>query len=122
VEPVLLHGKVGACLARQELAIDNPDILEAIAFHITGGSNIGSLAQLVFIADFIEPGRRFEAARSLREMAPRISPEELLLRVYNYTIAYVLKKGYLIHPNSIAGRNELIKKGIKVSEDSWNKC
>lgn len=110
-EPLLLHGLVASQIARRELGIVDPDILEAIAYHITGGPGLAPLAHLIFIADFIEPGRVYEVSRRLREEAFSLPPRELLLRVYNQTIAFVIANGYLIHPLSIAGRNELILKG-----------
>ena len=111
-EPILLHGFVGAAIVKQELNIIDPMILEAIAYHITGAAHISPLAQLIFIADFIEPGRQFERARILREEAFSLKPDQLLLKVYNYTINYVVNQGYLIHPLSIEGRNEIIMKGV----------
>jgi predicted HD superfamily hydrolase involved in NAD metabolism len=112
-EPLLLHGFVAAAMVEERFRETEPSVLEAISFHITGAPGVSSLARLIFIADFIEPGRMNEQARILREMAPKIDPEELLLKVYNRTIIYVLNHGYLIHPRSILGRNELIQKGVK---------
>jgi predicted HD superfamily hydrolase involved in NAD metabolism len=111
-EPILLHGVVAAVLARQELAIDHPDILEAISLHITGGPGVCALTKLIYIADFIEPGRLYPDATILREVALEIDAEQLLLRVYNRTLDFLVRKNYLIHPRGIAGRNELIMKGI----------
>lgn len=113
-EPILLHGSVGAILAKTDLSIEDPSIIEAISFHITGGPNLTSLSHLIFIADFIEPGRKFERARILREEAEILEPDQILFRIYNETIAYVLNRGYLIHPNSIAGRNEILLKGVNL--------
>jgi predicted HD superfamily hydrolase involved in NAD metabolism len=111
-EPVLLHGSVAAALTRTELGIDNPDVLEAISFHITGGPGVSALAKLIYIADFIEPGRAYQVAGILREEALQIEPEQLLLKVYDRTLDFLVRKSYLIHPRGIAGRNELIMKGI----------
>jgi predicted HD superfamily hydrolase involved in NAD metabolism len=113
LEPLLLHGFVAASLAKSELGIEHPDILEAISYHITGIPQATALTRLIFISDFIEPGRAYEAAGNLRTEAFRIAPEQLLLKVYNYTITFVVNKGYLIHPRSIDGRNELVMKGVK---------
>lgn len=112
-EPLLLHGAVGAGLAHRELGIDNPVILEAITYHITGAAGVGPLARLIFIGDFIEPGRTFEQARILRDEADKLSPDQLLLMVYNRTITYVINRNYLLHPRSLEGRNELIRKTIR---------
>jgi predicted HD superfamily hydrolase involved in NAD metabolism len=114
-EPVLLHGFVGASFLSSQFAMDDPEILEAVSFHITGGKGIGKLAQLIFVADFLEPGRTFEAAVRLRENISRLTPEQILLRVYQRTIHYVVDQHYLIHPRSIGGWNELIRKGVTES-------
>ncbi|HBE77425.1 MAG TPA: phosphohydrolase [Firmicutes bacterium] len=111
-EPILLHGAVAAALVRAELGIDRPDILEAITLHITGGPGISNLTKVVYIADFIEPGRAFPAAVTLREESLYITPELLLLKVYNRTLNFLVARNYLIHPLGNAGRNELIMKGI----------
>jgi predicted HD superfamily hydrolase involved in NAD metabolism len=115
-EPLLLHGRVGAALISFDLSVNEPEILEAISYHITGGPAIGKLAQLIFVADFVEPGRAFEAAARLRESIPRLTPEQILLKVYRRTIQYVIDQYYMVHPRSIQGWNELIKKGVTDSD------
>lgn len=112
VEPLLLHGSVAAELARTKLGITQVDVLEAITYHITGIPKASALTRLIFVADFIEPGRKNEVAIALRKEALQIAPELLLLKVYNRTITYVINKGYIIHPRSIFGRNELVMKGV----------
>lgn len=108
-EPVLLHGPVASALVRDELQIGDPEILEAIAFHITGGPGLNPLAQLVFVADLIEPGRTFPMAEQLRQAAFTLPPGQLVLQVYNHTIEYLIRQGYLIHPKTVAGRNEYLR-------------
>ncbi len=57
--PFLLHGKAGACLAEEKYGIQNkPEILNAIRYHTTGRENMSLLEKIVFVADYIEPGRR----------------------------------------------------------------
>lgn len=55
--PFLLHAKLGAYLAKTEYEINNPDILSAITWHTTGKPNMTELEQIIYIADYIEPGR-----------------------------------------------------------------
>lgn len=63
--PMLLHGPVAAEECRAELGIDDEDIYEAIYWHTTGRPQWGRTGQLLFLADFSEPTRRFpEAARA----------------------------------------------------------
>lgn len=55
--PALLHSKAGSILARTKYGVEDPDILEAIRYHTTGKPDMSMLEKIVFIADYIEPGR-----------------------------------------------------------------
>ncbi|MCM1543350.1 MAG: bis(5'-nucleosyl)-tetraphosphatase (symmetrical) YqeK [Blautia sp.] len=55
--PFLLHAKVGAYLARKRYGIKDQDILNAIRYHTTGRPGMSLLEKIVFIADYMEPGR-----------------------------------------------------------------
>ena len=57
--PVLLHGRAGSVLLRDIFGIEDLEILDAVASHVTGRPHMGSLAKIVFVADFLEPGRGF---------------------------------------------------------------
>lgn len=56
--PYLLHGKVGAHIAKTKFDINDEDILQAITWHTTGRPNMSLLEKIIFIADYIEPSRR----------------------------------------------------------------
>ena len=53
----LLHTKAGYCVAKNKYEVYDEDILSAIRFHTTGTSDMTLLEKIIFIADFIEPGR-----------------------------------------------------------------
>jgi len=55
--PSLLHAKLGAFLAAKKYNIKDRDILNAIASHTTGRPQMSLLEKIVYIADYIEPGR-----------------------------------------------------------------
>lgn len=56
--PNLLHAKVGSAIAKKEYAIDDSEILQAIASHTTGRPDMSTLEKIIFIADYIEPNRK----------------------------------------------------------------
>jgi 2-amino-4-hydroxy-6-hydroxymethyldihydropteridine diphosphokinase len=58
----LLHGPAAAERLRQEGVTDEP-LLRAIAYHTIGHPQLDRLGRALFIADYIEPGRRFDTAR-----------------------------------------------------------
>ena len=55
--PFLLHAKAGAYLAEHKYGIRDEDILNAVRYHTTGRPGMSVLEKIVFIADYIEPGR-----------------------------------------------------------------
>ncbi len=55
--PHLLHGKVGAYYAKEKYSINDEQIAHAIAVHTTGCPAMNLLDKIIFVADYIEPGR-----------------------------------------------------------------
>ena len=55
--PFLLHAKLGAYLAETIYEVKDPEILHAIKVHTTGAADMSVLDKIIYIADFIEPGR-----------------------------------------------------------------
>ena len=55
--PGLLHAKLGAAIAKDVYHIDNPSILQAIKRHTTGAPEMSLLDKIIYVADYIEPGR-----------------------------------------------------------------
>ena len=53
----LLHAKAGAILAKVEYDIEDLDVIHAIAVHTTGEQEMSTLDKIIYIADYIEPGR-----------------------------------------------------------------
>ncbi len=96
--PFLLHGKVGAFLAKEEYGIEDQDILNAIMNHTTGRPGMSLLEKIVFIADYIEPGRK-QAPNlpEIRKMA-FVNLEQTLIKVLEDTLSYVKEKEDDIDP------------------------
>ena len=55
--PELLHAKAGAALAQLKYGVDDPEILDAIYYHTTGKPQMDPISLIIFISDYIEPGR-----------------------------------------------------------------
>lgn len=56
--PFLLHAKAGKYLAQKKFHIEDEDILNAILYHTTGRPGMSILERIIYIADYIEPGRK----------------------------------------------------------------
>ena len=55
--PFLIHSKLGAVYAKEKYGIIDDEILSSIRFHTTGKPDMTMLEKIIFIADYIEPGR-----------------------------------------------------------------
>lgn len=54
----LLHAKLGAFLAKSKYGIEEEEVLHAISVHTTGCPDMSLLDKVLYIADYIEPGRK----------------------------------------------------------------
>jgi HD superfamily phosphohydrolase YqeK len=88
----LLHGPAAAARLRED-GVDDEPLLLAITWHTTGHPDLDRLGRCLYIADFIEPGRRHEPARlaGMRERMP--ADEDVVLRdVLQMRIAHLLRE------------------------------
>lgn len=104
IQPGLLHGVIGEYIARQEYGITDPEILDAIRWHTTGRAAMSVLEKIIYIADYIEPGRSFEGIDAMRNEAFR-DLDRCIVLCAESTIRYVMDKGYLLHPKTVETRN-----------------
>jgi len=104
LQPKLLHGQIGAHLARELFGIECPQILAAIADHTMGRPGMDKLSTIVFVADYIEDMRNFEGVDEIRKAADE-SLEKAVLAGIDTTIRHVVDKGFLLHPQTVATRN-----------------
>lgn len=108
LQPGLLHGVIGEHLAREEYGITDPEILSAIRWHTTGRPGMSLLEKIIYIADYIEPGRGFAGVEAMREAAFR-DLDRCIVLCAESTIRYVLEHGYLLHPKTVETRNYSLK-------------
>ena len=106
--PGILHAPLGAVLAKRIFGIDDEEILDAVRFHTTGRANMSILEKIIYIADFIEPGRCYEEAEKVRELAFNDLDSAALLES-NFVIKFTVDKMRALHPDTIHARNYLLK-------------
>ncbi|MCL2705746.1 MAG: bis(5'-nucleosyl)-tetraphosphatase (symmetrical) YqeK [Spirochaetaceae bacterium] len=90
-EPELLHGRAGAIIAQELFDIDDREIIEAIQFHTTGSIGMGDLAKIIFIADYIEPHRKYITKEYVKNLFGR-PLNEMFEVVLKSVIDYLAKK------------------------------
>lgn len=64
--PQLWHGVAAACWAANEAELHAGDVLEAVAHHTTGNPGLSPVGLIIFIADYVEPGRGCAGVPELR--------------------------------------------------------
>jgi len=69
--PTLLHARLGAAIARERFGVEDPEVLSAIAKHTTGAGEMSPLDCVVYLADSLEPGRKFAERENLLQLALR---------------------------------------------------
>jgi len=113
--PALIHSILGVYVAKEEYGVYDEDILNAIYWHTTGRAGMTLLEKIIFVADFIEPGRNFDMAKKAREHAYEDLDRSILI-CSDSTIMYLVDKGKIIHPYTLETRNDAIltlnRKGI----------
>jgi predicted HD superfamily hydrolase involved in NAD metabolism len=103
----LWHAPVGAWLVETEVGITDGEILDAIRYHTSGRPNMSTLEKVIYLADYIEPGRHFPGVEEVRELAKKSLTEALIASVKN-TIIFLLKKNQPVFPDTIHTYNHLI--------------
>lgn len=99
--PYLLHAKVGSFLAMEEYGVKDSDVIHAILNHTTGRPGMSLLEKIVYIADYIEPGRK--QAPNLTEIRRQafIDIDRALLMILEDTLNYLQSSGSAFDPMTL---------------------
>lgn len=103
----LWHAPVGAAVARKKFGIKDENILNAIRYHTSGRPAMSKLEKIIFLADYIEPGRRFKEVEEVRRVAEN-NLNQAVLRALDNTIVYLIKQSQKIYPLTLDTRNDLL--------------
>ncbi len=94
----LSHAPLGAFLLETQYGMDHPDVLSAVAYHPTGHPDLTPIGWLVYIADYLEPGRTYIPNRDMLIEEASNDPLTGLRLITNLRISMVLQKGKKVHP------------------------
>lgn len=103
----LWHAPVGAYLVQKEVGIVDEDILDAIKYHTSGREGMTILEKIIYLADYIEPGRHFPGVEEVRALA-EISLDGALVKAMQNTILFLMKKGQPVFPATFFTYNDLV--------------
>ncbi|HFJ8968264.1 TPA: bis(5'-nucleosyl)-tetraphosphatase (symmetrical) YqeK [Enterococcus faecium] len=103
------HGLVGASFVERELGITDAEILHAIRVHTTGAAKMSLLDKIIYVADYIEPGRDFPGVQDARAIAWADLDEAVAFET-KHTLAHLLAQEQQIYPKTIETYNYWVAK------------
>ncbi len=106
IEPQLLHGPVGAFVARRDYPRITDDIFNAIYYHTTGRAGMSNLEKIIYVADIIEPNREFPGVETLRSLIGK-TLDMLTARTMDSVIEFLIADRMIIDTCTIEARNQL---------------
>ncbi len=105
------HGLVGAEFVARELNISDEEILNAIRLHTTGAAEMTLLDKIIYVADYIEPGRSFPGVEDARVIALRDLDQAVAFET-KHTLAHLIEAENPVYPKTIETYNRWVA-GIK---------
>ncbi len=120
--PETLHALTGAYYIKDAIpAFSESDIISAVKNHTVGDEGMSTLSKIIFVADYIEEGRKYESCHELRhklyfELSVAKSRAESLLALdraviasIDHTTEHLIKTGKKPHSKTSRLRDALYK-------------
>ncbi|RVU72420.1 MULTISPECIES: bis(5'-nucleosyl)-tetraphosphatase (symmetrical) YqeK [Lactobacillus] len=98
------HGIVGTYFIKRDLKITDPEILQAVWRHTTADVEMTTLDKIVFMADFIEPGRDFPGVDEARKITFANLDEGVGYQLA-HTLEFLIEQRNKIYPRTLAAYN-----------------
>ncbi|MBS4173607.1 bis(5'-nucleosyl)-tetraphosphatase (symmetrical) YqeK [Bacillus sp. FJAT-49736] len=111
--PELWHAPVGAYLVEKEVGITDSEILSGIRYHTSGRIGMSLLDKIIYLADYIEPGRTFPGVEEARQLAQEGLDKAIIYSVRN-TIQHLLNRNQTVFPDTVDFYNDLLMKGEEI--------
>jgi nicotinate-nucleotide adenylyltransferase len=109
--PVLLHGRAAARILERDWGLDDREILDAVIDHTVGSIRMGILGKIIFVADFVEPGREYHELVADWDWKGR-SINSLLAQTVALIRAHLLETGRQLAPEGEALYEKLKGEGL----------
>ena len=101
------HGVVGAEIIKKELKITDEEILNAVRRHTVGAKEMTMLDQIVYVADYSEPGRDFPGVDQARQLAAESLRAAVEFET-KHTLLYLMNNDKTIYPAAILTYNAYV--------------
>ena len=98
------HGIVGTYFIQRDLKITDTEILTAVRRHTTADVEMTTLDKIVFMADYIEPGRSFPGVEEARKIT-YASIDKGVGYQLAHTLEFLIEKRNKIYPRTLDAYN-----------------
>lgn len=102
------HGPLAAMIADTQFNVKDEDILKAVWIHTIGGYEMTLDQKILFIADYIEPGRDFKGVEKARKLAKTDLDAAVDFKI-KQSITHLVRSGRQIYPKTILIYNDWVK-------------
>ena len=99
--PIVLHARLGAELARERFGITDEAVLSAIRKHTLADAVMNPLDAVLYLADGLEPGRDFDDRAELAALAFR-DLDAALRATLRSSIGQLARAGRTVAPQTLA--------------------
>lgn len=110
LEDAMAHGPAAADRAARDGERDR-GVLDAVRYHTVGYAGWDDAGRMLYLADFLEPGRDFDPD-GRRALAARVPADRdaVLREVARRRIEWVLRSGWALTPETAAFWNGLVSR------------
>lgn len=110
-DDALEHGPAAAARAAAAGETD-AGVLDAVRYHSVGWARWETVGRMLYLADYLEPGRPFDADER-RALAARVSgdPVGVLREVARQRIERALRSGWVLRPETVGFWNSIAPHG-----------
>ncbi len=108
--PHLLHGKVGAYYCKSKYDIFDEQIAHAISVHTTGCPGMNLLDKIIFVADYIEPGRDKQPRLDILRSTAFTDLDKCVFMILEDSVEYLNKNPDMVDPTTIETYNYYVNK------------
>lgn len=102
------HQYLGAYICEKVLNVKDEEVLNAVKYHTTGRENMSTLEKIIYVADIIEPSRRFLGVEELR-VAVEKNFESGFITCLNEILSFLKRENKEIYPLTLKAYNYYAK-------------
>jgi predicted HD superfamily hydrolase involved in NAD metabolism len=96
--PEVWHAFVVKAVGIHYFGTISEDVLDSAMYHTTGKANMNVFQKIMFVADFLEPGRRLDGRKHV-DVALKISLDKAVFEISVFKLQDLLNQKRSIHSN-----------------------